>query len=195
MEGWREREAYSPHFSSSTVFFILPPPQDVRLRISRSMAGKAKPAQQRLAIAASVKSAWAARKREEAAAVVAATSARGLDQGSARPPTAAAAAAAAFAEAALAATLPTPPALAPTTSPYEPRAGVDDAAAAESVEAALAELSTLRRLVGTWVQAFVAANGRSPSREDARAAAPATYAAFTRFVALRDYVRSADARG
>ena len=62
------------------------------------------------------------------------------------------------------------------------------------MEAALAELSTLRRLVGAWVEEFTATKGRPPSREDARAAAPATYAAFTRFVALRDYVRSADAR-
>jgi hypothetical protein len=155
------------------------------------MAGRTMPAAQRAALSASMKAAWAARKAEAAAAQAAGgstpakaatTNPLALSSLNAVPSyiplqeRAAAAAAAALAG-------PFDPASAP-----EPEA---EAAAAESVEAAVAELSTLRRAVGAWVAAFTRERGRPPTREDARAAAPETYAAFTRWLALRDYVRSA----
>jgi len=110
-------------------------------------------------------------------------------------PARAAAAAAAAATHALAASLPTPATPPPSSAPFEPRGGADDAAAAVEVEAALAELAILRARVGAWVAEWSAARGTSPSREDARIASPAVYEDFTRLVALRDFVRSADARG
>lgn len=155
------------------------------------MAGRTMPAAQRDALSASMKASWAARKAEAAAAQAAGgstpakttttTTPLALSSLNAVPSyiplqeRAAAAAAAALA------------------GPFDPTAAPEPEAeaAAESVEAAVAELSTLRRAVGAWVQAFTRERGRPPTREDARAAAPETYAAFTRWLALRDYVRSA----
>ena len=170
-----------------------------RLNISRKQRGRPKSEAHKAATSAALKASWAFRKREAAAAAARTVLASRLGvagEGGGRPlqtPVALPAAAAA----ALAAKLPALAIPSLTAAPFEPRRGAaaDEEAAAVEVEAALAELAVLRARVGAWVAEFSAEHGRSPSREDARVASPAVYEDFTRLVALRDFVRSADARG